>query len=354
MLLNYFGEDYMEDNCGNCDNCLHPKAHYDGTEDMVKVLRLVAFLPERFKTEHLAMILSGEENSIIKSYRHDELEFFGMGDDHDVKFWTGVIRQGVLMHFLNKEIESYGLISISDKGREYLESPYPIMLYEEKEFSASDDDDDDVVSAAAAREGGGGGDLILLSMLKDLRKEMSHKLGLQPWVIFSDPSLEDMSIMYPVTLDELRKCQGVGDGKAQKFGEGFVKLIGKYVLENEIERPDDFVLKSTAAKSPNKVAIIQNVDRRIPLEDIARNHGMDMDHFLSEVESIVYSGTRLNLDYYIDEELDPEVVQELYDYFDTDAETDSLHEAREKLGENTYSDLELRLVRLKYLCEKGA
>lgn len=354
LLLNYFGEEYMEDNCGNCDNCLHPKAHYDGTQDMVKVLRLVASLPERFKTEHLAMILSGEENSIIKSYRHDELEFFGIGDDRDVKFWTGVIRQGVLMHFLNKEIESYGLISISDKGREYLESPYPIMLYEEKEFSASDDDDDDVVSAAAAREGGGGGDLILLSMLKDLRKEMSHKLGLQPWVIFSDPSLEDMSIMYPVTIDELRKCQGVGEGKAQKFGESFVKLIGKYVLENEIERPDDFILKSTAAKSPNKVAIIQNVDRGISPEDIARNLGMDMDQFLSEAESIVYSGTRLDLDYYIGEELDPDVVQELYDYFDSEAETDSLREAREKLGENTYSDLELRLVRLKYLCEKGA
>lgn len=354
LLLNYFGEEYMEDNCGNCDNCLHPKAHYDGTQDMVKVLRLVASLPERFKTEHLAMILSGEENSIIKSYRHDELEFFGIGDDRDVKFWTGVIRQGVLMHFLNKEIESYGLISISDRGAEYLANPYPILLYEEKEFSASDDDEDDVVSASAAREGGGGGDLILLSMLKDLRKEMSHKLGLQPWVIFSDPSLEDMSIMYPVTIDELRKCQGVGEGKAQKFGESFVKLIGKYVLENEIERPDDFILKSTAAKSPNKVAIIQNVDRGISPEDIARNLGMDMDQFLSEAESIVYSGTRLDLDYYISEELDPDVVQELYDYFDTEAETDSLREAREKLGENTYSDLELRLVRLKYLCEKGA
>ncbi|MCQ2155025.1 MAG: DNA helicase RecQ [Bacteroidales bacterium] len=354
LLLNYFGEEYAEDNCGNCDNCLHPKAHYDGTQDMVKVLSLVGLLPERFKTEHLAMILAGEENSIIKSYRHDELELFGAGDDHDAKYWTGVIRQGVLMHFLDKEIESYGLISVSDKGREYLATPYPIMLYEEKEFSASDDDDDDAVSAAAAREGGGGGDLILLSMLKDLRKDLSHKLGLQPWVIFSDPSLEDMSIMYPVTIDELRKCQGVGEGKAQKFGEEFVKLIGKYVLENEIERPDDFVLKSTAAKSPNKVAIIQNVDRRIPLEDIARNLGMDMDQFLSEAESIVYSGTRLDLDYYIDEELDPDVVQELYDYFDTEAETDSLREAREKLGDDTYSDLELRLVRLKYLCEKGS
>ncbi|MCQ2166170.1 MAG: DNA helicase RecQ [Bacteroidales bacterium] len=353
LLLNYFGEDYTETNCGNCDNCLHPKVHYDGKEDMTAVLTLVTSLPERFKTEHLATILAGEESAIIKSYRHDELEMFGAGDDHDVKYWTGVIRQGVLMHLLDKEIESYGLISATDAGRKFLEEPHTIMLSEEKEFSASDDDDDDVMSAAAAREGGGG-DLILLSMLKDLRKDLSKRLKLQPWVIFSDPSLEDMSIMYPVTIDELRKCQGVGDGKAQKFGGEFVKLIGKYVLENEIERPDDFVLKSTAAKSPNKISIIQNVDRRIPLDDIARNMGMDMDQLLSELESIVYSGTRLDLNYYIEEELDPDVVDELYEYFDTEAESDSLREAREKLGEDDYSDLELRVVRLKYLCDKGA
>lgn len=354
LLLNYFGEEYTEGNCGNCDNCLHPKARYNGTQDMLKVLRLVSSLPERFKTEHLAMIIAGEENSIIKSYKHDELDLFGAGDERDSKFWTGVIRQGVLLHLLDKEIESYGLISVTESGKAFIADPAPLMLCEEKEFSASDDDDDDVVSAAAAREGGGGGDLILLSMLKELRKDMSKKLNLQPWVIFSDPSLEDMSIMYPVTLEELRKCQGVGGGKAQKFGEDFVRLIGKYVLENEIDRPDDFVFKSTTAKSPSKISIIQNVDRRIPLDDIARNLGMDMDQILSEMESIVYSGTKLDLNYYISEELDPDVVQEIFDYFDDDAETDSLREAREKLGEDTYSDMELRLVRMKYLCEKGA
>lgn len=354
LLLNYFGEEYNEDNCGNCDNCLHPKVHYDGREDMLKVLQLVDVLPERFKTEHLAMIIAGEENSIIKSYHHDELDLFASGDSHNSKFWTGVIRQGVLIHLLDKEIESYGLISLTDAGREFINNPHELMLSEEKEFSASDDDDDDTVSATAAREGGGGGDLTLLSMLKDLRKDLSKRLNLQPWVIFSDPSLEDMSIMYPVTLEELRKCQGVGEGKAQKFGAEFVKLIGKYVLENEIDRPDDFVLKSTAAKSPNKIAIIQNIDRRIPLEDISRNLGIDMDQCLSEMESIVYSGTKLDLRYYIDENLDPDVVSELYDYFDNDAETDSLREAREKLGSDTYSDLELRVVRIKYLCDKGA
>lgn len=353
LLLNYFGEKYDQDNCGNCDNCLHPKVRYDGTEDMKLVLELVTSLPERFKTDHLAMILAGVDSAMIKSYRHDTLELFGAGDEHNAKFWTGVIRQGVLMGFLNKEIESYGLVSATGKGREFLANPTTLMLSVEQDFAASDDDDDDD-SAAAARQGGGGGDLILLSMLRDLRKDLAHRLKLQPWVIFSDPSLEDMSIMYPVTLDELRKCQGVGEGKAQKFGAEFVRLIGKYVLENEIERPDDFVLKSTAAKSPNKIAIIQNVDRNLPLEDIARNLGMEMDQFLSEMESIVYSGTILNLDYYIDDELDPDVVDEIYDYFDNEAETDSLREAREKLGEDTYSDLELRVVRLKYLCDKGA
>lgn len=353
LLLSYFGEKYEEDNCGNCDNCLHPKVRYEGSADMKLVLELVASLPERFKTDHIALILAGQETAMIKSYNHDKLEFFGIGDAHNAKFWTGVIRQGVLLGLLDKEIESYGLISLSEDGRRFLENPHELMLSIEQDFAACEDDDDDD-SAAAARQGGGGGDLILLSMLRDLRKEVAHRLKLQPWVIFSDPSLEDMSIMYPVTLDELRKCQGVGEGKAQKFGAEFVRLIGKYVLENEIDRPDDFVLKSTTAKSPNKISIIQNVDRGLPLEDIARNLGMEMDQFLSELESIIYSGTKLNLDYYINEELDPDVVDELYDYFENDAETDSLREAREKLGEDTYSDLELRVMRLKYLCDKGA
>lgn len=353
LLLNYFGENYTEENCNNCDNCLHPKVHYDGTADMTLVLKLIDSLPERFRTDHLAMILAGEANSMLKSYKHDQLELFGEGDSHNSKFWVGVIRQGVLMHLLEKEVESYGLISLSPAGRDFLVKPYTLMLSEEKEFNASDDDDDDTISAAAAREAGGGGDMILLSMLKDLRHDMAIKLKLQPWVIFSDPSLEDMSIMYPVTMDELRKCQGVGEGKAQKFGDAFIKLIGKYVMENDIERPDDFVLKSIPAKSPHKVSIIQYIDRQMSLEDIADNLGMDMDLFLSEVESIVYSGTRLNLDYYIDSELDPDVVDELYDYFDNEAESDSLREAREKLGDDTYSDMELRLVRLKYICEKG-
>ena len=354
LLLNYFGEKYDKENCGNCDNCLHPSKRYDGTEDMLLVLRLVASLPERFRTEHLSLILAGERNAMIKSYKHDELEIFGAGKEHSPRFWVGVIRQGILLHLLEKEIETYGLVGLTDKGRDFLSSSTPLMLVEEKAYSASDDDDDDVGAPAAVREaGGGGGDPVLLAMLKDLRRDMAKKLKLQPWVIFSDPSLEDMSIMYPISQDDLKKCQGVGEGKALKFGGEFIRLISKYVEENEIERPDDFVLKSVPAKSSHKVSIIQFIDRQKALEDIADSLGMEMDQLLSEIESIIYSGTSLSLDYYIESELDPDVVDEIYEYFDNEAESDSLREAREKLGENSYSDMELRLVRLKYLCDKG-
>jgi len=353
LLLKYFGEEYNVENCGNCDNCLHPKVHYDGSGDMTLVLKLILSLPELFKTEHLAMILSGETNSIIQSYKHDELELFGEGDDHNTKYWISVIRQGVLMGLLNKGIEDYGLISVTENGRNFYSNPTELLLCEEREFNSGDDDDEDFTSPREGGiGGGGGGDLVLLSMLKDLRKDMSKKLNLQPWVIFSDPSLEDMSIMYPVTMDDLKKCQGVGEGKAHKFGNDFIKLIGKYVLENDIDRPDDFILKSSQAKSPNKVTIIQQIDRQIDLEEIARGLGLDMDKFLSELESIVYSGTKLDLSYYTEEYMDQDVVEELYDYF-CSAETDNLNDARKILGDD-YEDFELRVMRLKYLCDKGA
>jgi len=349
LLLNYFGEEYTEENCGNCDNCMHPKTKFDGSHALELVLELVESLPERFKTDHLAMILSGESNSLIRSYQHDKLELFGIGKEHTTKYWTAVIRQAILLHFLDKEIETYGMISVSDKGREFLEKPYPVDMYEEVEFNdATDSDDTDQMLAREA-----GGDQVLLAMLKDLRHDISHRLKLQPWVVFSDQSLDDMSIFYPLTEEELQRCQGIGAGKAQKFGAEFLKLIAKYVEENEIERPDDFVMKSPRPKSPEKQQIIQNIDRQIDLDAIANNMGIDMDTLLSKMESIVYSGLRLDLGYYVEESLDADVVDELYDYFDNQATTDSLKEAREKLGEDTYSDLELRVVRMKYLCDKG-
>ena len=350
LLLNYFGEDYQEDNCGACDNCLHPKKQFDGREEMAMVIELIQTLPERFKIEHLANILAGEVNSIIKSYRHDTLELFGAGKDHSVRFWSTVIHQGLILKFLHKDIESYGLISVTEKGAAFVNNPYELMLTEEREFSEGEDDDDDAVAAAAAVKGGGGGDTQLLSMLKDLRKDVSKKLGLQPWVIFGDPSLEDMSIMYPMTVDELKNCQGVGEGKARKFGKEFLALIAKYVEENEIERPDDFVMKSMVNKSVNKVFIIQSVDRKLPLEDIADAKGLDMEELLSEIEAIVYSGTKLNLNYYLEQTLDEDVVDDIFDYFHDEAESDSLAEAMEALGSD-YDELEVRLVRIKFLCE---
>ena len=298
--------------------------------------------------EHLANILAGELNSIIKSYRHDRLELFGAGKDHSVKFWNAVIHQGLVLHLLHKDIESYGLISVTDSGRSFYEDPYTLMLTEDREFAEGEDDDDDM--GAAAARGGGGGDDTLLAMLKDLRRDVARKRGLQPWVIFGDPSLEDMSIMYPITVDELKNCQGVGEGKARKFGKEFLELIARYVEENEIMRPDDFVMKSAVNKSVNKVFIIQSIDRRLPLEDIADAKGMEMEELLDEIEAIVYSGTTLNIDYYLEQTLDEDVIEEIYDYFHDEAESDDLETVMEDLKDD-YDELEVRLVRIKFLCE---
>ena len=350
LLLNYFGEDYHTENCGACDNCLHPKKTFDGREEMAMVIELIQNLPENFKTEHLANILAGEINSIIKSYKHDKIDLYGAGKDHSVRFWSAVIHQGLVMHLLHKDIESYGLISATQAGLEFFAEPYELILTEDREFAEGEDDDDDIAASAAAARGGGGGDERLLAMLKDLRRDVARKLNLQPWVIFGDPSLEDMSIMYPITIDELKNCQGVGEGKARKFGREFLKLIEKYVEENEIIRPDDFVMKSIVNKSVNKVFIIQSVDRKLPLEDIADAKGMDMEELLDEIEAIVYSGTKLNLDYYLEQTLDEDIVDDIYDYFHDDAESDSLADAMKELGSD-YDELEVRLVRIKFLCE---
>ena len=349
LLLNYFGEDYPADNCCACDNCLHPKARFDGREEMALVIELIESLPEHFKLEHLSGILAGVPNAMIKSYHHDELALYGVGKDHDVRFWAAVIHQGLILHFLDKDIENYGLISVTEEGRKFYEHPYEVLLVEDRTFSEGEDDEDDDLSGAA--HGGGGGDPVLLAMLKDLRKDLAHKMGLQPWIVFSDPSLEDMTIVYPLTVKELsEKCLGVGEGKAQKFGKPFVALIAKYVEENEIERPDDFVVKSVTAKSSNKVFIIQSIDRKLDLRDIASSKGLDMSDLLSEIEAIVATGTKVNINYYIEEELDPEVVEEIYDWFKEEAASDSLKDAIQALGSD-YSEEEIRLVRIKFLCE---
>ena len=346
LLLNYFGEGFEVENCGACDNCLHPKKKFDGREEMAMVIELILTLPERFKTEHLANILAGVSNSIVKSYHHDRLELFGAGKDHSIRFWSAVIHQGIVLHLLNKDIESYGLISATDEGRKFLETPYELMLTEDREFAEGEDDDDDEIGAG--NKGGGGGDEVLLSMLKDLRRDTARKLKLQPWVIFSDPALEDMSIMYPISIKDLQNCQGVGPGKAQKFGKAFVDLIAKYVEENEIERPDDFVMKSKSKS--NKTEIILYIDRKVPLEDIADSRSLEMEELLDEIEAIVFSGTKLNLDYYLEQTLDEDVIEDIYTYFHEEAESDSLADAMAELGSD-YDEFEVRLVRLKFMCE---
>ena len=354
LLLNYFGEDFPDENCHCCDNCVHPKPTFDGRKEMQLVIRLIEALPEHFKLDHLANILAGVSNSLTKSYKHDELEFFGAGKPHSEKFWCTVIHQGLIAHLLTKEIETYGLIHVSDLGRRFAADPWELQLVEDRVFAGGGDEEDDDEEAAAAavamKAGGGAGDPVLLSMLKDLRKDLGKRLKLQPWIIFGDPALEDMSILYPETFEELKNCQGVGEGKARKFGEEFIKLIKKYVEENEIERPDDFVVKSTPNKSAAKVAIIQSIDRRMDLEDIAEAREMEMDELLSEIEAIVSSGTKLNLDYYIENNLDGEIVEEIYRYFKEDATSDDVQAAMDALGPDYYEN-EVRLVRLKFLCE---
>ena len=347
LLLNYFGEDYLQDNCGSCDNCLHPKTKFNGQEEMCLVIELIDTLKEHFKIEHLAGILAGVPNALIKSYHHDKLELFGAGKDHDPRFWSAVIHQGLVLHFLDKDIDNYGLIRATDAGLEFYLHPHELLLVEDRVFTGDGDDDED---DPAAVRGGGGGDQMLLSMLKDLRKDEARKRGLQPWIIFSDPSLEDMSILYPMTFEELRGCQGVGEGKARKYGRPFLELISRYVEENEIVRPDDFVVKSVAAKSGNKVYFIQSIDRKMALEDIAAAKGLDLPELLTEIEAIVSTGTRLDINYYIEDTLDEDVVAEIYDWFKEEATSDSLDEALAALS-GDYEELEIRLVRIKFLCE---
>ena len=353
VLLNYFGEDYTEENCGNCDNCLNPKKMFDGQQEMCTVIELIGSMKENFKAEHLANILAGESNSIIKSYNHHHSEFYGIGKDKGSKYWLAVIRQGLVMHLLEKDIEQYGLISVTPQGNEFKDNPHELMIAEDRTFVEGDDDDDDAIAIGGTKggaAGGGGGDQVLLSMLKNLRKDLAKKLSLPSWVIFSDPSLEDMSILYPITIEELKNCQGVGDGKAVKYGTEFLKLIDKYVTENEIERPNDIVIKSVANKSANKVFIIQSIDRKVPLDEIAERKNMDFFDLLDEIETIVNSGTKINLDYFIKQVVDEDTIDDIFDYFKNDAESDSIQEALDELG-GEFEEEEIRLVRLKFICE---
>ncbi|MDR1981891.1 MAG: DNA helicase RecQ [Tannerellaceae bacterium] len=343
VLLHYFGEEYTEDNCGNCDNCLNPKKQVEAKDLLSAVLEVISALKEKYKTEYIVNILTGNETSEIQSYKHNELEMFGTGQDEDEKTWSAVIRQALIAGYLTKDIENYGLLKITEKGRRFIEVPESFKITKDNEFE--DEDEEAPVRGSST----GAVDPILYSMMKDLRKKLSKRLEVPPFVIFQDPSLEAMATTYPVTLDELQNIPGVGAGKAKRYGQEFVTLIRKHVEENEIERPEDLRVRTVANKSRLKVWIVQSIDRKVALDDIALTKGLEFTELLDEIEVIVYSGTRINIDYFLNDVMDEDHIEDIYEYF-KDSETDDLKEAIDELGSD-YTEEEIRLVRIKFLSE---
>jgi ATP-dependent DNA helicase RecQ len=348
QLLSYFGEE-MKVSCNNCDNCLHPKKQFEGQDYIIKVLNVIIAVKEKFKADHIANILSGIKNNTIRAYKHHKIELFGIGNEKNTRFWGTVIRQALVARLVEKEIENYGLLKLTDKGHEFIKNPSSFMLSEDHEYTDTDDDDDIITPAMKSATV----DDELLSILKDLRKKTSRTLKLPPFVIFQDPSLEDMAIQYPVNIEELQNITGVGIGKAKKYGKEFVELIKKYVEEKEIIRPQDMIVKSVVNKSGLKVYIIQSIDRKISLEDIAEAKNLDMNGLLDEIESIVNSGTKLNIDYFVDYVIDKEHQQEIFDYFREVAESESVEDALQELGEDEFTEEDIRLMRIKFISEMG-
>ncbi|OJV34944.1 MAG: ATP-dependent DNA helicase RecQ [Bacteroidales bacterium 36-12] len=347
LLLHYFGEEYKNDNCGSCDNCMEPKKTIEGQELLVLILETIVSVREKFKAEHVVDILKGNKTSDVVSYQHDELENFEAASDEEDKLLHAIIRQAMIAGFITKDIENYGLLKITVAGKAYLKKPTPFPVVKDTDFD--DDDDDSTIKSVG---GTCAADDVLFSILKDLRKKMSKKLDVPPFAIFQDPSLEAMATTYPITMEELQNITGVGAGKAKKFGEEFLKVIKEHVKENEITRPEDLRVRTVANKSKIKVSIIQSIDRKIALDDIAESKGLDMLELLDEIEAIVYSGTKINIDYFLKEIMEPDHVEEIFDYFRT-AETDKISTALEELGEDYFSEIEVRLVRIKFLSEIG-
>ena len=347
VLLHYFGEDYEKDNCGNCDNCLNPKKQVEGKELLCTVLETIIALNEKFKAEHVVDVIVGNVTSEVKSYGHDEeIETFGEGKDESERTWQNVIQKAMISGYIVKDIENYGILKITPEGKAFLKKP--------KSFQIIKDDEEEEETDIQIKGGGSCAvDPELFSMLKDLRKKMSKKLELPPFVIFQDPSLEAMATTYPITIEELQNIPGVGAGKAKRFGEEFVKLIRIHVQENEIERPEDLRVRSVANKSKLKVSIIQAIDRKIALDDIAESKGLDFSELLDEIEAIVYSGTKININYFLVQIMDEDRIEEVFEYFKDEAELDDVETALRELGENDYTEEEIRLVRIKFLSEMG-
>jgi len=351
QLLHYFGEVYLNDNCNCCDNCLHPKTKFEGKDYIKSVIEAVIEVKQLFKAKHICNILAGKNNATIKSFKHNKLKSFGKGADKDEKFWNAVVRQTLINRLIVKDIENYGLLKVTDAGKEFLTKPYSIMLAKDHDYENPDDEDDFFTSATGQKTSTT--DFALFSMLKDIRKDISKKEKLPPFVIFQDPSLEDMAIQYPLTIDELKQITGVGTGKALKYGQPFIDFIKSYVEENDIMRPMDIVVKSVVNKSELKVHIIKGIDRKLSLKDIARAKNLTPDEILTEIEHIVASGTKLDISYYIEEIVDVFHQEEIYEYFKEEAESDSLQEALEELGEDEFTENEIRLMRIKFISDVG-
>jgi len=347
VLLHYFGEKYEEDNCGNCDNCLKPKKVIEAKELLLTVLEAISALKENYKAEYVVDVLRGTETSDIMRYHHNELEAFSSGDDEDERLWLSVIRQALIAGYIEKSIEDYGVLKLTQSGKAFINNPVSFMIVKDHEYEEDEDSDDIPVHAGGACAV----DPELFSIMKDLRKKISKKYDLPTYVIFQDPSLEAMATTYPITLEELQNIPGVGNGKANRYGNEFVALIKKYVEENDIVRPEDLRVRTIANKSKLKISIIESIDRKVALDDIANSKGLDFDELLDEIEKIVYSGSRLNIDYFINEYIDEDHVEDIYQYF-RESVTDSVETAINQLG-GDYTEEEIRLVRIKFLSEQA-
>ena len=346
LLLNYFGEVYKEENCGSCDNCLNPREKFEGKEYICQLLETILAVKQIFKTKHVINVIMGKSTGTIKSCKHNHLEAFGKGADNDEKFWNNIVRQSIIERLVEKDIENYGTLKLTKKGKDFVENPKSVKVSKDRDIN----DDTNVDFKGGQKTSAT--DKMLFALLKDLRKEIAKKNNLPPFVIFQDPSLEDMAIQYPIKIEELKQISGVGSGKAERFGKPFVELIKNYVEEHEIERPMDMVVKSVVNKSGFKVYIIQNIDRKKPLEDIAYAKGVEFEELLTEIESIVAAGTKIDINYYINEMIDEDKQDEIFEYFKT-AETDSYTSALDELGEVDFTEEEIRLMRIKFMSEMG-
>lgn len=344
LLLHYFGEEYHQENCGNCDNCLHPKEKREGKDALLIILKAVVAIKEAFQQPYLIDFVKGRSTDEIVSHKHDQLEEFGSGEDEDPKIWNPVIRQALIAGYLDKEVENYGVLKITPAGRKFIKNPTSFMIVEDNDFSEQYEEEGGDRSGAAL-------DPELYSMLKDLRKKVAKKQGLPGYVIFQDVSLEQMATMYPITIEELQNIQGVGIGKAKRYGREFCELIKRHCEENDIERPEELRVRTVAKKSMLKVKIIQSIDRQIPLDDIASAQGLEFEKLLDEIEAIVYSGTKLNIDYFLDDVMDADHIDDIYEYF-RESETGDIETALEELGDDS-TENDIRLVRIKFLSEMG-